>query len=163
MVTLFHHQVKVKSLSRVWLLATPRAAAYQAPPSLGFSRQEHWSGLHFLLQCMKMKSESEVAQLCLTLSDPMDCSLPGSSVRGIFQTRVLEWGATKLNEQGDNIQPWHTPFSIWNQSVVPCPVLTVTSWPAYRFLKRHSRWFGIPICFRIFHSLLWSTQSKALA
>ena len=42
---------------------------------------------------MKVKSESEVAQLCLTLSDPMDCSLPGSSVHGIFQARVLEWGA----------------------------------------------------------------------
>ena len=71
------------------------------------------------------------------------------------------YSAYKLNKQGDNIQPWHTPFSIWNQSVVPCPVLTVTSWPAYRFLKRQVRWSGIPISFRIFHSLLWSTQSKA--
>ena len=50
-------------------------------------------GCHFLLQCMKVKSESEVAQSCPTLSDPMDCSLPGSSVYGIFQARVLEWGA----------------------------------------------------------------------
>ena len=50
-------------------------------------------GCHFLLQCMKMESESEVAQLCLTLSDPMDCSLPGSSIHGIFQATVLEWGA----------------------------------------------------------------------
>ena len=50
-------------------------------------------GCHFLLQCMKVKSESEVAQSCPTLSDPMDCSLPGSSVHGIFQQRVLEWGA----------------------------------------------------------------------
>ena len=50
-------------------------------------------GCHFLFQCMKVKSESEVAQSCLTLSDPMDCSLPGSSVHGIFQARVLEWGA----------------------------------------------------------------------
>jgi len=56
---------------------------------------------------------------------------------------------------------WRTPFPIWNQSVVPCPVLTVVSWPAYRFLKRQIRWSGIPISFRIFHSLLWSTQSKA--
>ena len=48
-------------------------------------------GCHFLLQCMKVKSQSEVAQSCLTLSDPMDCSLPGSSVHGIFQARVLEW------------------------------------------------------------------------
>ena len=50
-------------------------------------------GCHFLLQCMKVKSESEVAQSCLTLIDPMDCSPPGSSVHGIFQARVLEWGA----------------------------------------------------------------------
>ena len=50
-------------------------------------------GCHFLLQCMKVKSESEVAQSCPALSDPMDCSLPGSSIHGIFQARVLEWGA----------------------------------------------------------------------
>ena len=50
-------------------------------------------GCHFLLQCMKVKSESGVAQSCPTLSDPMDCSPPGSSVHGIFQARVLEWGA----------------------------------------------------------------------
>ena len=53
----------------------------------------------FLLQCMKVKSESEVAQSCPTLSDPMDCSLPGSSVHGIFQARVLEWGATAFSNK----------------------------------------------------------------
>ena len=55
-------------------------------------------GCHFLLQCMKVKSEREVAQSCLTLSDPMDCSLPGSSVHGIFQARVLEWVAIAFSE-----------------------------------------------------------------
>ena len=55
-------------------------------------------GCHFLLQCMKVKSESEVGQSCLTLSDPMDCSLPESSVHGIFQARVLEWGAITFSE-----------------------------------------------------------------
>ena len=50
-------------------------------------------GYHFLLQCMKVKSEGEVAQSCPTLRDPMDCSLPGSFTHGIFQARVLEWGA----------------------------------------------------------------------
>ena len=50
-------------------------------------------GCHFLLQCLKVKSESEVAQSCPTLSDPVDCSLPGSSIHGIFQARILEWGA----------------------------------------------------------------------
>ena len=55
-------------------------------------------GCHFLLQCMKVKSESEVTQSCLTPSDPKDCSLPGSSVHGIFQARVLEWGAIAFSE-----------------------------------------------------------------
>ena len=76
---------------------------------------------------------------------------------------LMMYSAYKLNKQGDNIQPWCTPFPIWNKSVVPCPVLTVASWPAYRFLKRQVRWSGVPISWRIFHSLLWSTQSKALA
>ena len=55
-------------------------------------------GCHFLLQCIKVKSESEVTQSCPTPSDPMDCSLPGSSVHGIFQARVLEWGAIAFSE-----------------------------------------------------------------
>jgi len=55
-------------------------------------------GCHFLLQCMKVKSESEVAQSCLILSDSMDCSPPGSSIHGIFQARVLEWGAIAFSE-----------------------------------------------------------------
>ena len=55
-------------------------------------------GCHFLLQCMKVKSESEVAQSCPTLSDPVDCSLPGSSTHGIFQARVLECGAIAFSE-----------------------------------------------------------------
>ena len=76
---------------------------------------------------------------------------------------LMLYSAYKLNKQGDNIQPWCTPFPIWNQSVVPCPVLTVSTCPTYKFLKRQVRWSGIPISFRIFHSLLWSTQSKALA
>ena len=55
-------------------------------------------GCHFLLQCMKVKSKSEVAQSCLTLRNPMDCSPPGSSVHGIFQARVLEWGAITFSD-----------------------------------------------------------------
>ena len=73
------------------------------------------------------------------------------------------FSAYKLNKQGDNIQPWCTLFPIWNQSIFPCPVLTVASWPAYRFLRRQVKWPGIPISFRIFRSLSWSTQSKTLA
>ena len=55
-------------------------------------------GCHFILQCMKVKSESEVAQSCLTFRDPLDFSLPGSSVHGIFQARVLEWDAIAFSE-----------------------------------------------------------------
>ena len=69
----------------------------------------------------------------------------------------MMYSAYKLNNQGDNIQPWPTPFPMWNQSVVPCLVLTVAPWPAYRFLKRQVRCSGIPISWEIFHSLLWST------
>ena len=60
-------------------------------------------GCHFLLQCMKVKSESEVAQSCPTLSNPMDCSLPGSSVHGIFQARVLEWFAISFSKQAKHV------------------------------------------------------------
>ena len=79
--------------SRVRLCVTPQTAAHQASPSLGFSSKNTGVGCNFLLQCMKVKRESEVAQSCPTLSDPKDCSLPGSSVHGIFQASVLEWGA----------------------------------------------------------------------
>ena len=57
----------------------------------------------------------------------------------------MMYSAYKLNKQGDNIQPWHTPFPIWNQSVVPCPGLTVASWPTYRFLRRQVKWSDIPM------------------
>ena len=61
-------------------------------------------GCHFLLQCMKVKSEKEVAQSCLTLRDPMDCSLLGSSIHGIFQARVLEWGAIAFSSVLDIVR-----------------------------------------------------------
>ena len=80
-------------LSRVWLCATLQTAVHQAPRSWDSPGKNTGVGCHFLLQCMKVKRESEVTQLCLTLSDPMDCSLLGSSIHGIFQARVLEWGA----------------------------------------------------------------------
>ena len=84
--------------SRVRLCATPQTAAHQAPLSLGFSSKNIGVGCHFLLQCMKVKSESEVAQSCLTLSDSMDCSPAGSSVHGIFQATVLEWVAISFSD-----------------------------------------------------------------
>ena len=88
----------LSSFSHVRLCATPETAAHQAPPFLGFSRQEHWSGLPCPSPGMKMKSESEVAQLCPTPRDPMDCSLPGSSVHGTLQARLLEWVAIAFSD-----------------------------------------------------------------
>ena len=63
---------------------------------------------------------------------------------------LLMYSAYKLNKQSGNIQPWRTPFPIWNQSVVPCLVLTIASWLAYRFLRRQVKWSGIRISLRIF-------------
>ena len=83
--------------SRIRLCETPETAAHQAPRPWDSTGKNNGVGCHFLLQCMKVKSESEVAQSCPTLSDPMDCSPPGSSVHGIFQARVLEWGATAFS------------------------------------------------------------------
>ena len=80
--------------SRVRLCATPWMAAHQAPRPWDSPGKNTGVGCHFLLQCMKVKSEREVAQSCPTLSDPMDCSLPGPSVHWILQARVLEWVAS---------------------------------------------------------------------
>ena len=96
--------------------------------SLGFSRQEHWSGLPF--PSAAQESESEVAQSCPTLSDPMDYSLPGSSIHGIFQARVLEWGAIAFPATTSKyliIQTsWHQrglPGEITKSS--PCFIVTI--------------------------------------
>ena len=88
----------LRRFSRVRLCATPQTAAHQACPwdSPG---KNTGMGCHFLLQGMKVKSESEVAQSCLTLSNPMDCSPPGSPVPGILQARTLEWGAIAFSSQ----------------------------------------------------------------
>ena len=78
------------------------------------------AGCHFLLQCMKVKSDSEVAQSCPTLSDPMDCTPPGSSVHGIFQARVLEWGAIAFSvHETCSFQCSHA----LNYSLVSCSVI----------------------------------------
>ena len=79
--------------SHVRLCATPETADTRLPHPWDSPGKNTGVGCHFLLQCMKVKSESEVPQSCPTLRDPMDCSPPGSSVHGIFQATVLEWGA----------------------------------------------------------------------
>ena len=104
-------KVKIKFLSSVQLFVTPWTVACQVPPSMGFNMQEHWSGLPFpspgdlpdpgikprfpcdMFLNFSLKVKEKVAWLYLTLWDPMDCSLPGSSIHGIFQARTLEWVA----------------------------------------------------------------------
>ena len=101
----------------VRLCATPETAAHQAPSSLGFSRQEYWSGLPF----PSPMCESEVAQSCLTLSDPMDRSLPGSSIHRIFQARVLEWGAIAFSGVTELVpQNFVLLFSFYFAYIVIC-------------------------------------------
>ena len=85
--------------SRVRLCATHRRQLTRLPRPWDSPGKNTGVGCHFLLQCMKVKSESEVTQLCPTLRDPMDCSLPGSSVHGTFQARVLEWVAITFSER----------------------------------------------------------------
>ena len=79
----------------------------------------------------------------------------------------MMFSVQKLNKQGDNVQPGCTPFPIWNQSVVPCPVLTVASWPGYRFLRRKVRWAGVPnswrfsaVCCDPYSQRLWCSQKS---
>ena len=108
----------------ILLTAVAAAAAAKSPQSCPTVGPHRWQptrllrpwdspgkntgvGCHFLLQCMKVKSESEVAQSCPTLRDLMNCSLPGSSVHGIFQARVLEWGAIAFMESCKPSFPRH--------------------------------------------------------
>ena len=87
----------VQLLSRVWLWRPHRQQLTRLPHPWDSPGKNTGVGCHFL-QCMKVKSESEVSQLCPTLCDPMDCSLPGSSTHGLFQARVLEWVAVAFSE-----------------------------------------------------------------
>ena len=88
-------------------------------------------GCHFLLQCMKVKNESEVTQLCPTPRDPVDCSLPGSSVLGIFQARVLKWGAIALSIQC---------ISSWRREWQPTPIFLPGESHGQRSLAGFSPW-----------------------
>ena len=89
-----------KSFQSCPTLCDPMDGSPPSSPILGIlqARKNTGVGCHFLLQCMKGKTECEVAQLCPILSDPMDCSPPGSSTHGISQARVLDWGAIAFSE-----------------------------------------------------------------
>ena len=86
-------------ISHVRLCATPQTAATRLPRPWYSPGKNTGVGCHFLLQCVKVKSESEVTQSCPALSDPMDCNLPGSSIHGIFQARALEWSAIAFSDE----------------------------------------------------------------
>ena len=95
---IYSYILLLSRFSRVRLCATPWRQPTRLPCPWDSPGKNTGVGCHFLLQCMKVKSESEVAQLCPTVFDPMDCSPPGSSIRGIFQARVLEWGAIAFSD-----------------------------------------------------------------
>ena len=110
-------QLLLSRFSRVRLCATHRQQPTRLPHPWDSPGKNTGVGCHFLLQCMKVKSESEVAQSCPTLSDPMDCSPPGSSIHGIFQARVLEWGAIAFSD-----------IHIYWYIILPFSILTCNSY-----------------------------------
>ena len=99
-------------------------------------------GCHFLPQCMKVKGESEVAQSCLTLSNPMDCSLPGSSVQEIFQARVLEWGAIAFSPSKTRSSP---SLSIWETALYHNPAPSEIQ-HCFNLYPCNSHWISALLC-----------------
>ena len=104
-----------------------------------------------LLSAIRVVSSSNMRLLVFLLAILIPAC---ASFRPAF---LMIYSAYKLNKQGDNIQPWITLFPIWNQPIVPFPVQTVPSWPAYRFLRRQVRWSGISISLRIFQFVVIHT------
>ena len=112
-------------------------AAHQAPPSLGFSRQEHWSGLPF----PSPMRESEVAQSCPTLRDPMDCSLPGSSVHGF--SRQEYWSGLPCPPPGNLPDPGIEPASLIPPALAGRFLTTSTTWEVH---KRNAQTYSKGCC-----------------
>ena len=128
-------------------------------------------GCHFLLQCMKVKSENEVSQSCLTLSNPMDCSLPGSSIHGIFQARILEW----VDIAFSNAWKWKVKVkSLSRVWLLATPWTAAYQAPPSMGFSRQEYWSGLPLpsplilhylitipfSFIISHSPKWIPYSK---
>ena len=117
-----------------------------------------WAAIYGVAQSRtQLKRLSSSSSICISEVIDISPSNPDSSCASSSSAFHMMYSAYKLNKQGDNIQPWCTPFPIWNQSVVPCVVLTVASWPEYRFLSRQIRLSSILFSWRIFNSFLWST------
>ena len=116
--------------SRVQLCVTPWMAAHQAPLSWDSPCKNNGVGCHFLLQCMKVKCESDVAQSCPILCDPVDCSLPGSSVHGILQARILE--SLPFPIPGDLPHPGIEPMSVTSPALTSGFFPTIATWESPR-------------------------------
>ena len=122
--------------SHVWLWWPQRQQPIRLPHPWDSPGKNTGVGCHSLLQCMKVKSESEVTQLCLTLSDPMDCSLPGSSTHGIFQAIVLEWAAIVFS--GEIYKA--SLKSVRQVLFWPLPVPLVGSFLCPRYFNKGKQW-----------------------
>ena len=175
---------KAMSLSYVWVFATPCTVACQTPPSMDFPGKNTGVGCHFLLQGM-LSFKSAFSLSSFTFIKKLFRSSSLSAIRVVSSPYLrllifvpgilipacessspafhLMYSAYKLNKQGDNTQPWRTPFP--NFEPVCCSMSGSNCYflNPYRFLRKRVRWSGIPISLRLFYGLLWSTQSKALA
>ena len=134
-------KVKAKSLSRVQLLASPWTAAFQAPPSMGFSRQDYWSGLPLPSSMLCAAAAAKSLQSCLTLCDPIDGSPPGSPVPGILQARTQEWVAISFS----NAWKWKVKVKalsrVW---LLANPWTAAFQAPPSMGFSRQEYWSGVP-------------------
>ena len=127
--------------SRVRLSATPETAATRLPCPWDSPGKDTGVGCHFLLQCRKVKSESEVTQSCPTLYVPMDCSPPGSSAHGIFQARTLEWGAIAFS----NAWQWKGKAkSLSHVRLFTSPWTAAYQAPLPMGFSSREHWSGVP-------------------
>ena len=115
-------------------------------------------GCHFLLQCMQVKSQSEVTQSCSILSDPMECSLPGSSIHGIFQARVLEWGAIAFCIPAP--QSLNNPFHCVCKNLITLPVTPFISFTSKKDINLN---LNLPDKNILFYNLLTGDRGKKLS
>ena len=154
MFPLFPHFIAMKWWDQMpWLFKSWVLSQLQHSPLLPSSRGSFSS---FLLSAIRVVSSAYLRLLVFLLAVLIPACASSSPAF------LMMYSTYKLNKQDDNIHPWCTPFLVWNQSVVQCPVLTVASWPAYRFLKKQIRWSAIPISFRIFHSFDCDPRSQTL-
>jgi len=126
-------------------------------PMLSFKTEIIFSSFTFIKRFFSSSSVSAIRVISSAYLRLL-IFLPACASSGV--TFQIMYSVCKLNKQGNNRLPWHTPFPVLNQFIVPSPILTIASWPAYRFLRRQVMWSVISIFLTILHILLWSTQSK---